>query len=93
MARMFVARHKEYIQQELEKQRTVISIWKELQSTSSEQIPYRSFLYNVSNQITKNIPTRLYTEKDAEQRESGKKSPGISSNFNFSTQIDSKDII
>lgn len=92
-ARSFVAQHKNYIEQEMKKLRTVKSIWKELQSNAKDKISYRIFVYHVSNQIAKNLPLQYYIGRKDTQKKSERHDRSISHAFEFTTQVNSEEII
>ncbi len=52
-ARVFVAKYADFICTELEKQRTIKSIWKAMMQENDLDIPYATFVYQVGNLITK----------------------------------------
>lgn len=92
-ARAFVAQKKDYIQQELEKLRTIKSIWNELKDQSKEKISYRVFAYQLSNQITKNLPLQYYLGAENAKKENQVKSKDIVKSFEFTPQVNSEDIV
>lgn len=92
-ARSFVAQNKDYIQQELDKLRTIKSIWNELKDRSKEKISYRVFAYQVSNQITRNLPLQYYLGTEEVKTENKEKSKSIAKSFEFTPQVNSEDIV
>lgn len=93
-SRTFVAVNADFIKQELDKKRTLTSIWKELMQSSDTQMPYNTFLYNVRNLITERNNVLGHQHQALRPQQTAEKpkeqNSGIST-FNFSTNHDPED--
>lgn len=93
LARTYVAQNMAFIKAELKKRRTVRSIWAELtQEGTNTVISYRSFLYNVSTMIVNNQTIDFQSAALAKQAGNARTN-AVADSFQFSTQINSEDII